>query len=1087
MADSMAELNRARTVQEAMLPDAPRIEGLEIAASYRACDHVGGDFYDFVVVDPGRLGIVMADVAGHGTAAALVMAAAKKALQIYGQGCPSPREALLAANENLLKEIPRGMFVSVFYGVLELANRRFAFSRAGHNPMLLSRDDQLHSYRPDGAVLGVMPSAALAQSLKEESIVLAPGDAVVIYTDGLTEAMNARREMLGQPRLEAALRETMGLSAEAIVAGVRGTADTFRAGAPRNDDEAIIVLRALQAPLVAPELEGDNSGIPGNLPPGTARLIGRDRELNELLNLLTAGQPCVTVTGTAGIGKTRLALGAASLVQGAYRAGVWRVDLSDARDIESVASHTAKALGVELSGGDALERIGHALQGRARARNGRLLLVLDNCDGCRGALVTAIDRWRSIAPGTGIVSTSRTAIGAGGESVYPLRPLQLPARKQTARIGSVDEATARKLAEIPAVALFVSRARERDPAFTLTPENADAIGQLCVRLDGIPLALELAAARVKVLTPRQMLERLAQRFALLRDQRGADARQNTLEGAIAWSWELLNEPERDTLAQLAVCRGGFFLELAEEVVDLSPHADAPLCMDIVESLHDKSLLDVQEIHALSGCRRFGMYESIRAYALAQLAKRGGIEPATARWRDALVRQARQVFDGNESDDIRRTQLQLELEGLSEIARSGEDTNAVWASLMAGGVYTRLGVIRTSLAMLERIQPFAPHGELQHRAAIALAMAKVYSDPAGAEQLLQQVPPESPRYSDALLALGHCYQNRGNGPGMAKVMDKIAALPKLTPRMHAQMLAGRGNSAVMTGDFDAAMQYYAEALARAEKLNERMLAGQVTGNMGVIHNRLGEREQAIRQFNRALELMQTQGHQLAESYWLVNLGIVLRETGKPEEAERHLKRALNLSRENGLREVEAGTLSTLAEIEAARGNIDRAIEMGEQACEIDRQVGNARALSAHLAGMLQIKYNAGRRDGYVDGLRKTVELCDSVGDRFGLAQQLLLLGGALVQQGRETADRAVLEEAAAVLRRSREVYTQTGSQIPLQTESQLAECLYWLGQRDEALSLARAVAAAKPNRGDDPEAITQANALLEKVNESRTAG
>lgn len=1087
MAESLTELKRARTVQEAMLPDAPRIEGLEIAASYRACDHVGGDFYDFVMVDPSRLGIVMADVSGHGTAAALVMAAAKKALQIYGQGCPSPREALLAVNENLLREIPRGMFVSVFYGVLELGTRRFAFSRAGHNPMLLTRQEKLAAFMPEGAVLGVMPSAALAQTLKEDSVVLMPGDAVVIYTDGLTEAMNARREMLGQPRMEAALRDTLGLSAEAVVAGLRGAADAFRAGTPRNDDEAIIVLRALEAPAVAPVLDAGDGAIPGNLPSGTARLIGRDRELSELLKLLTGEAACVTVTGTAGIGKTRLALGAASLAQGGFRAGVWRVDLSDARDTDTVASHTAKALGVELSGGDAIERIGHALQGRARARNGRLLLVLDNCDGCRGTLAAALERWRLTAPGTGFAATSRSALGLAGEAVYPLRPLELPPRKQTARIGNVDEATARRLSETPAVALFVSRARERDPAFMITPENADAIGQLCVRLDGIPLALELAAARVKVLSPQQMMQRLAQRFALLRDQRGADARQNTLEGAIAWSWELLNEPERDTLAQLAVCKGGFFLELAEEVADLSAHPQAPLCMDIVESLHDKSLLDAHEVHALGGRRRFGMYESIRAYALGQLDRRGGTPAAVARWRKALVGQTRPVFERTDNDEEKRALLQIELEGLSEVARNGQDDECVWATLMASAVYTRLGVIKTSLALLERIQPFAPEGELKQRALIALAMAKVYSDPAASEELLRAVPPQSPRYADALLALGHTYQNRGNGPGMAQVMDRIAALPSLTPRMHAQMLAGRGNSAVMTGDLDAAMRHYTDALARAEKIGDRMLAGQVTGNIGVIHNRRGEREQAIQQFNRALELMQTQGHQLAESYWLVNLGIVLRETGKPEEAERHLKRALQLSRENGLREVEAGTLSTLSEIESDRGNVQAAIELGEQACDIDRQVGNARALSAHLAALLQLKVKAGLRQGYVEGLRQTVELCQSSGDRFGLAQQQLLLGIALGEDARTLNNRAMMDEAVACLRDSRDTYIATGSQLPLLCDATLAECLHWLGQADEARTLAQQVAASPPQRQDDEEAIRKARTLLEKMDGPGTAG
>ena len=205
LSDSPTELARARNVQAAMLPNAPSVPGLEIAASYRACDHVGGDFYDFVVVDNWHLGFVMADVSGHGTAAALVMAAAKKTLQLCGRGCRSPREALLAANDHLQREIPRGMFVSVFYGVLDIRDYAFTFVRAGHNPLLIVRGSEVHSHSPNGAVLGIMPAADLADLLKEESVQLGAGDRALLYTDGLTEAVNADRRMWGDARLKEAL------------------------------------------------------------------------------------------------------------------------------------------------------------------------------------------------------------------------------------------------------------------------------------------------------------------------------------------------------------------------------------------------------------------------------------------------------------------------------------------------------------------------------------------------------------------------------------------------------------------------------------------------------------------------------------------------------------------------------------------------------------------------------------------------------------------------------------------------------------------------------------------------------------------
>lgn len=1078
MADSRTELIRARTVQEAMLPPSPVIAGIEIASSYRSCDHVGGDFFDFVVVDPGRLGFVMADVSGHGTAAALVMAASKKALQLFGQGCPSPRETILAANDNLLREIPRGMFVSVFYGVLDLATRRFTFVRAGHNPLYLLRRGELQVFKPEGSVLGVMASATLAQRLEEEEIALEPDDAVVIYTDGLTEAVNPSHEMYGDDRLENLLRASAGLSATAVIGALRGDVDTFRAGTPRNDDEALVVLRMLEPPAETPVLGGDEAGATaGNLPPGTAKLIGRDRELTELLGLLGGETKLVTLTGAAGIGKTRAALGAALLAQGAYRAGAWLVDLGEERDIEGICKQTGKALGVDLTRGEPLQRIAHALQGRTRARNGRLLLLLDNCDRCRDAVLEALSVWQQAAPEVVALATCRSMLGAPVEKAYPLRPLEMPRRKQTARIGPVDESTMRSLATTPAVALFVARARERNPGFEITAENADAIGQLCVRLDGLPLALELAAARAKVLTPQQMLQRLSQRFALLRDQRGA-SRQSTLQGAIGWSWELLTPAERSTLAQLSVCRGGFFLELAEQVVDLSAFPDAPMTMDIVESLHDKSLLESQDYPRLDGERRFWMYESIRAFAQEQLALQGAMEQTVKRWRAALTEYVRNIWKAQDTGllDQHRLRLQLEAEALAEVSRAGHDDVACWAGLIAGSTLTRQGAVSTSKGLLERVYGMCPPGELRDRAAVVLAMATVYTDPATAENLLRAVSRESPQYAEALIALGHTYQNRGNGLKMHEVMDEVAKLPQHTPRQKAQLHAGRGNACVMTGELDDAMQHYETALAAAEGLGDNMLTGQIIGNLGVIHNMRGDRERAIAEFNRALDLMQSQGHQLAESYWLVNLGVVFLQTGKLPEAERHLKRALMLGRENGLREVESTTLSTLSQIEELRGNMPRALEMAEQAYKMDEDIGNARAQATHLSHLMQLRYKLGMREGFIAGLRKALSLCESVGDRAGTAEHTFQLGDALLREYKQTRDGTSLVEARSLLERARQHFAGIGNPDRVQVVAALSEAALEAGQLPLALELAELTLKQKAATTGEVEAHARARGV-----------
>jgi predicted ATPase len=773
MAERQSELDRARSVQAAMLPNPPIVAGLEIAAAYRACDHVGGDFYDFVVVDAWHLGFVMADVSGHGTAAALVMAAAKKTLQLCGRGCLSPREALLAANHNLAREIPRGMFVSVFYGVLDIRDGGFRFARAGHNPLLIQRRGRPEPelYTPHGAVLGVMSSQALGDTMGEETVKLAEGDVAIVYTDGLTEAVNDQRKMWTDERLHKAIADNAGKTPDALVAGLMRDVEAFRETAVQRDDQAVVAFRPVANPAGSSPLRTEGGAPETNLPPHATNLIGREQEVSELLGVLIEPDTgVVTVTGTAGIGKTRVALGAASLALAAYPAGIWFAELGEVEDAEGVCKQAGAALGVDLSRGEAVQRVGLALQGRTRTRGGRLLLILDNADQCRKAAAELVNEWRSLSRDIVVLATSRTALGIRGERGFALRPLGVPARKKTERIQKVDDTQLRALARMPSVELFVARAKDRDPTFELTVENADAVGQLCVRLDGIPLAIELAAARAKVLSPQKMVERLNQRFALLRDQRGTSSRQSTLRGAIEWSWELLDPAERESLAQLSMLRGGFFLEIAEEVVDLSHLPTAPLLMDLVEGLHDKSLLDSTEIARLSGERRFSMFDSIRAFALEQLNAMGRAAEVEARWRAALAGYARK-WNAKSSADESRLRLQLELDALTEIAR-GSDEHACWAGLVAGPMLQRLGSPRTARETLRRLAEIAPAGELQSRMQISYALVLVHTDPAGAEQVLSKVTPESPMYIEATLALGQTYQNRGNGRVMLELLGGL---------------------------------------------------------------------------------------------------------------------------------------------------------------------------------------------------------------------------------------------------------------------------------------------------------------------------
>lgn len=1070
-----------------MLPPAPELPGLEVATSYRACEHVGGDFFDFVTVDPWRLGFVMADVSGHGTAAALVMAAAKKTLQMCGRGCLSPRETLLAANEHLAREIPRGMFVSVFYGVLDIRSHAFTFARAGHNPLIVLRRNATEPelYSPAGSVLGVMSTAQLGASLEEESLTLAQGDLVVIYTDGLTEALNPRREMWGDARFHAAVRELGECDASQAAATLLARVDAFREAHPQNDDEALVLLRPVASDVSVAPLKGDSDLPETNLPPHATNLIGRDVEVSELLALVSDGDVSViSVVGTAGIGKTRVALGAASLALGMFHAGVAHVELAEVEDAEGVCQQVGNSLGVDLSSGDSAERVGLALQGRTRSRNGRLLLVLDNADQCRGAVAELVGQWRAVAREIVLLITSRAPLAVSGERTFQVRPLGVPQRKKTERIEVLDDASLRALSRMPSVELFVARAIERDPGFKLTKENADAVGQLCVRLDGIPLAIELAAARAKLLSPQKMMERLNQRFALLRDQRGTSSRQSTLRGAIEWSWELLDVPEREVLAQLSVLRGGFFLELAEEVVNLDHLKDAPFVMDVVESLHDKSLLDSIELVRLGGERRFNMFESIRAFALEQLHEHGRAAETEARWRHALTGYARKLQVEVGSDES-RLRLQLELEGLTEVSR-GPDENACWAALIAGPLLQRLGSPKAAREILKGAADHCADADLKSRLHVAHAMALVHSDPSGAEKILSAVPSDSAHYVEAILALGQTYQNRGNGKLMAELLHGLEQRDDLSGLQRARVSAGLGNASIMTGDINRALEYYMATLEAANELEDAVLEGQVTGNIGVVYNMKGDPERALEYFNRALKLMQAQEHQIAESYWLVNIAGIHENRHELDEAEEKLTRALKLGRENGLREVTAAALGALAAVAGLRGDYEPALELAQQALDIDDEVGNVRGRATHLTQRLQILQKMGRMDEYESGLKEVIELNEQMGDRVMLAERTGEYAMLLSERARQSGDRAALEESAEKLRGSIDALDQLGGGRSIAGRRELAENLSAQGCAADAAAVLKKLLEFKPHNDGETTEQELARKLLEKLDGDRTA-
>ena len=351
-----------------------------------------------------------------------------------------------------------------------------------------------------------------------------------------------------------------------------------------------------------------------NLPTHPTALLGRERELAEVRKLYEDGARLVTLTGPGGTGKTRLGLQVAADLLDAFEHGVFLVELAPISDPALVPSTVAQALGVRDIGS---RPIVDAVKKHLRSRS--VLLLLDNFEQVLPAAAVAADLLAA-CPGLAVLATSREPLRLRGEHEYAVPPLALP----EAGLGTTSEV----VSQAPAVALFVQRARAVRADFALTDENAAAVAEVCARLDGLPLAIELAAARVRLLTPEAMAARLERRLPLLvGGARDLPARQRALRDTIAWSHDLLDEHERRLFRRLSVFVGGWTLDAAEAVCNTDGNLDT---LDGLESLVSKSLVR-QDVDA-RGEPRFAMLETIREYALERLAASG--EAAEMRQRHA---------------------------------------------------------------------------------------------------------------------------------------------------------------------------------------------------------------------------------------------------------------------------------------------------------------------------------------------------------------------------------------------------------------------------------------------------------------------
>ena len=665
--------------------------------------------------------------------------------------------------------------------------------------------------------------------------------------------------------------------------------------------------------------------LPHNLPRQGAPFIGREAELAAVVERLRRTDvPLLTLTGPGGTGKTRLALQAAAEAldsAGPFPDGVWFVDLAPLADPALVPAAVAQALGVQEAAGRPLAE---ALRDYLRER--RLLLVLDNCEHLLPGAAPEAAALLAAGSGVTVLATSREALRVAGEREHPVPPLGLPplpgpsGPPGTSAAPPPDPAA---LSQYEAVALFVERAVAAKPGFAVTNATAPAVAELCHRLDGLPLAIELAAARVKVLSPPALLARLGDRLGVLTGgRRDAPARQQTLRAAIAWSYDLLAPAEQALFARLAVFAGGWTLEAAEAGVGGAPAAGAepPVDgLDVLEglaSLVDKSLVRQAEAEGPEAEPRFAMLETVREFARERLAAGGeaaALRRAHAAYYLALAEQAAPELEGpRQLTWLGR--LEAEHENLRQALRWSQESGqaapglrlaaALWpfwrsrgrhregrawleaalalpgaaartparaaALCVAGSLAGALGDGAAARARLEAsVALWRELGDARGlgRALAQLGFATTPRDAAAARALVEEAVALARAAGDrsglayALRILGNVEAPRRAAPaGPAPLEESAALFRELGDAWGlSRALTGLGARALGEGDLPAARAYLEEALARRREADDQIGVAWVLNNLGALALRQGEPRRAAELLEEGRALAQDLGY------------------------------------------------------------------------------------------------------------------------------------------------------------------------------------------------------------------------------------
>jgi non-specific serine/threonine protein kinase len=653
-----------------------------------------------------------------------------------------------------------------------------------------------------------------------------------------------------------------------------------------------------------------------------------------------SGTSLLTLTGPGGVGKTRLALEVGAHLVDSFDDGVWFIELGTLSDGALIGATIANELRLKPASDVPIRTLVEGLAGR------RMLLILDNCEHLLDPLVEVVGELLRHCPDLQLLATSREALGMPGEVLMPVPSMTVPAPSEPGDVHALE-----RLTECDAARLFLERGRAVQPAFALTNENAEAVAQICRRLDGIPLAVELAAARVRSLPPQQIAARLDDRFRLLTGgSRTALPRHRTLRAAFDWSFDLLPEAEQVLLRRLSVFGGSFSLEATEKVCGGGPVSSDEV-LDLLSYLVDKSLLMPEEGSVEA---RYRMLETIRDYAQERISESDEAAAVYARHRDwfvALVEGARSGFFAGPEQATWLQRLSDDHDNLrAALQWAHEDPDGAEAELRLASGLWRFWEIRGHLAegsaWLERALARSG-GEVSARRANALTGAGVLATQRGDHRAALAA-------HEASLLL---QRELANPPAIAAACSNVA------------------NAAIELGNFDRARDLYSEAIELSRTAGDLQGAAFTLLNLADLEARQGNDAEADELYATSIGTFETFGDLWGMAQATSRLALVSRRRGDLPAARARYNDAMGLYRRIGDRRAEARMLAGLGDVTAQEGDLTGAAAIYRESLTLRGQLGDRAGVAStleRLAGVAEAEpERAARLVGMAAGLRESI--------------------------------------------------------------------------------------------------------------------